>query len=87
MSEYANILFRKAGCFFRQRCFIADKKRGIFTGVVGTLIVATAIAGVAGTGLGGLVGAMLQKDSNRTVSLRGTPRFSRTTSSEPLLPS
>ena len=69
MSEYANILFRKAGCFFRQRCFIADKKRGIFTGVVGTLIAATAIAGVAGTGLGGLVGAMLQKDSNRTVSL------------------
>lgn len=30
---------------------------------------ATAIAGVAGTGLGGLVGALLQKDSNRTVSL------------------
>jgi len=69
MSEYANILFRKAGCFFQQRCFIADKKRGIFTGVVGTLIAATAIAGVAGTGLGGLIGAMLQKESNRTVSL------------------
>jgi len=34
-----------------------------------TLIAVTAIAGVAGTGLGGLVGAMLQKDSNRTVSL------------------
>jgi len=32
-------------------------------------VAATAIAGVAGTGLGGLVGAMLQKDSNRTVSL------------------
>lgn len=27
------------------------------------------IAGIAGTGLGGLIGAMLQKDSNRTVSL------------------
>lgn len=38
-------------------------------GVIETLIITTAIAGVAGTGLGGLVGAMLQKDSNRTVSL------------------
>jgi len=46
-----------------------DRKRGFFTGVIATLILTTAIAGVAGTGLGGLVGAMLQKDSNRTVSL------------------
>ncbi len=38
-------------------------------GVIETLIVTTFLAGVAGTGLGGLVGAMLQKDSNRTVSL------------------
>ena len=38
-------------------------------GVIGTLIAVTAIAGVAGTGLGGLIGALLQKDSNRTVSL------------------
>jgi len=38
-------------------------------GVIGTLLMATAIAGVVGTGLGGLIGAMLQKDSNRTVSL------------------
>lgn len=37
--------------------------------VLGILILTTAIAGVFGTGLGGLVGAMLQKDSNRTVSL------------------
>ena len=29
-------------------------------GVIGTLIVTTAIAGVAGTGLGGLIGALLQ---------------------------
>ena len=29
----------------------------------------TTIAGVCGTGIGGLVGALLQKDSNRTVSL------------------
>ena len=38
-------------------------------GVIQILIVTTAIAGVLGTGLGGLIGAMLQKDSNRTVSL------------------
>jgi ZIP family zinc transporter len=38
-------------------------------GIVMTLIVTTFLAGVVGTGLGGLVGAMLQKDSNRTVSL------------------
>ncbi len=41
----------------------------IITGVIGTLILATAIAGVGGTGLGGLIGALLQKDSNKTVSL------------------
>ena len=38
-------------------------------GVIATLILTTALAGVAGTGLGGLVGALLQKNSNRTVSL------------------
>jgi len=38
-------------------------------GIIETLLVTTAIAGVVGTGLGGLVGAMLQKDSSRTVSL------------------
>jgi len=38
-------------------------------GVIGTLILTTAIAGVVGTGLGGLIGALLQKDSKRTVSL------------------
>ena len=37
--------------------------------VILTLILTTAIAGVVGTGLGGLIGALLQKDSNRTVSL------------------
>ena len=42
---------------------------GILTGVIEILIVTTFIAGVCGTGLGGLVGAMLQKDSNRAVSL------------------
>lgn len=38
-------------------------------GVVGTLILTTAIAGVAGTGLGGIIGSMMQKDSNRIASL------------------
>ncbi|MBQ4073739.1 MAG: ZIP family metal transporter [Clostridia bacterium] len=38
-------------------------------GVIETLIVTTAIAGVVGTGLGGLIGALFQKDSSRTVSL------------------
>ena len=38
-------------------------------GVITTLVVATTIAGVGGTGLGGLIGALLQKDSNRAVSL------------------
>ena len=38
-------------------------------GVIETLILTTAMAGVAGTGLGGLVGAMLQRDSKRMVSL------------------
>ena len=38
-------------------------------GVIATLLVTTAIAGVLGTGLGGLIGALLQKNSNRVVSL------------------
>ena len=38
-------------------------------GTIETLILTTAIAGVLGTGLGGLIGALLQKDSKRVVSL------------------
>ncbi|MBQ7090368.1 MAG: ZIP family metal transporter [Clostridia bacterium] len=38
-------------------------------GSIETLLIITAIAGVLGTGLGGLIGAMLQKESNRVVSL------------------
>ena len=38
-------------------------------GVIATLLLTTALSGVVGTGLGGLIGALLQKDSNRTVSL------------------
>ena len=45
------------------------RKRSETMDVLGTLILTTAIAGILGTGLGGLVGALLQKDSNRTVSL------------------
>ena len=37
--------------------------------VLRTLILTTTLAGVVGTGIGGLIGALLQKDSNRMVSL------------------
>ena len=37
--------------------------------VIKILIISTTIAGVFGTGLGGLIGAMLQKDSRKIVSL------------------
>ena len=37
--------------------------------VIGTLLLSTFLAGVVGTGLGGIIGAILQKDSNRVVSL------------------
>ena len=38
-------------------------------GILETLLITTAIAGVGGTGLGGLAGALFRKDSNKTVSL------------------
>ena len=38
-------------------------------GIVMTLLVTTALAGIGGTGIGGLIGALLQKDSKRMVSL------------------
>ena len=38
-------------------------------GVIATLLITTAIAGVIGTGMGGLIGALLQKDSSKTVSV------------------
>ena len=38
-------------------------------GIIETLIITTALAGVGGTGLGGLIGAILQKNSERMVSL------------------
>ncbi len=45
------------------------ERGGIITGVIETLLVTTALAGVVGTGIGGLIGALLQKDSKRVVSL------------------
>ena len=48
---------------------LRPRSGGLCTEVIGTLVAATAIAGVVGTGVGGLVGALLQKDSNRMVSL------------------
>ena len=41
----------------------------VITGIIETLLITTFLAGVVGTGVGGLIGAMLQKNSNRTVSL------------------
>ena len=38
-------------------------------GILATLILTTALAGIGGTGIGGLVGALLQKDSKKMVSL------------------
>ena len=38
-------------------------------GIIETLIITTALAGVGGTGLGGIIGAILQKDSRKVVSL------------------
>ena len=38
-------------------------------GILETLVFTTALAGVGGTGLGGLIGALLRKDSKRAVSL------------------
>ena len=41
----------------------------VVTGIIETMVLATTLAGVVGTGLGGLIGALLQRDSNRIVSL------------------
>ena len=41
----------------------------VITEAIKILLIVTAIAGVAGTGIGGVLGALLQRDSNRTVSL------------------
>ena len=38
-------------------------------GVIGTLLLTTAVAGVGGTGLGGLIGALFKRESNKVVSL------------------
>jgi len=56
-------------CFHSYLFHLYIRIGGIFTGIIETLIITTAIAGVGGTGLGGLIGALLQKDSSRVVSL------------------
>ena len=38
-------------------------------GIIETLLLTTALAGIGGTGLGGVIGALLQKDSKKVVSL------------------
>lgn len=38
-------------------------------GVIGWIVVITAIAGVGGTGLGGIIAAFFRRDSSRAVSL------------------
>ena len=48
---------------------IMKRAGGVFTGIIATLLLTTFLAGVVGTGVGGLIGAMLQRNSNRTVSL------------------
>jgi len=62
-----------SGCFFvglwYDGCKKENRKRVVFTEAIKILLIVTAIAGVAGTGLGGVLGALLQRDSNRTVSL------------------
>jgi len=67
MSYYVNIFSR----YIFQAMYNYDHqwKRVFITSIITTLIAATAIAGIVGTGLGGLIGALFKKDSNRTVSL------------------
>ena len=48
---------------------VSYEKGAMDMGVLETLLLATALSGVGGTGLGGLIGALLQKDSKRVVSL------------------
>lgn len=38
-------------------------------GMLGWVIIITAIAGIGGTGLGGLVGALFKKNTEKSVSL------------------
>ena len=62
------IVFSSTLCYHKE-AHILLKEREKYMEVLGTLILATTLAGVVGTGIGGLIGALLQKDSNRMVSL------------------
>ena len=61
-----SIVFLSGLCYHSFKIIAGERKT---MGVIETLIMTTALAGVGGTGLGGLIGALLQKDSKRTVSL------------------
>ena len=49
--------------------FVVSEETGFFMSVFGWVVVITAIAGIGGTGLGGLVGAILNRDSSKAISL------------------
>lgn len=51
------------------RLTVTKKRRCITIGTLGWIVVITAIAGVGGTGFGGLVGAILRRDSSKIISL------------------
>ena len=53
----------------RKKALRSATKWVFVTEAIVTLLIVTGIAGVGGTGIGGLVGALLQKDSNKAVSL------------------
>ena len=48
----------------RNKSSLSERKKGFVTEAIKVLLIVTAIAGVAGTGLGGLIGAMRQKDTS-----------------------
>ncbi len=68
--DFLFLNFNKKVAFCKNLWYIFKVFKGCdYLGVIATLILTTTIAGVIGTGLGGLIGALMQKDSNRTVSL------------------
>ena len=55
--------------FRRYILFSIKKREGERLGALGWVIVITAVTGIGGTGLGGVLGAVLKRDSSRFVSL------------------
>ena len=61
--------FRSLNCgTYIKNLFTPTSLAGIMNEII-TLIEATTIAGIGGTGLGGIIGALFKKDSKKTVSL------------------